>query len=163
MSDTQNLNPNHSDSQLQWASLGSSTNGTSDGAPINASTGQDGWGITVKHEHEFTDDGNAVGVFRWGKAWDGSSLYEQQVGAHFLLYEPGLVGTIQNDVVGVGVNWADPSAAGSRDETNLELFYRFPLFPGLDTTLSYQSVWDPALNTEFDHAHVFSMRMRSVF
>jgi hypothetical protein len=33
----------------------------------------------------------------------------------------------------------------------------------VDTTLSYQSVFDPAFNTEFDHAHVFSLRLRSVF
>ena len=46
---------------------------------------------------------------------------------------------------------------------NLEVFYRFPIFPGVDTTLSYQSVFDPALNTEFDHAHVFSLRLRTVF
>ena len=49
-----------------------------------------------------------------------------------------------------------PPPFGSRDEYNLEVFYRFPLFPGVDTTLSYQSVFNPALNTEFDHAHVFS-------
>ena len=60
--------------------------GTKDGRPINASTGLESWGMTVKLEHEFSDDGNKVGFFRWGKAWDGSSLYDEQVGLHFLLY-----------------------------------------------------------------------------
>ena len=137
--------------------------GTKDGAPINASTGKDGWGLTVLHEHEFSDDGNVVGVARWGKAFDGSSLYDQQVGLHFLVYDPALIGSIQNDLIGIAGNWADASAAGARNEYNLELFYRFPIFPGVDTTLSYQSVFDPALNTEFDHAHVFSLRLRTVF
>ena len=114
-------------------------------------------------KHEFTDDGNVVGVARWGKAWEDASLYDQQAGLHCLVYEPALIGTIQNDLVGIGANWVDPSAAGARDEYNVEVFYRFPLFPGVDTTLSYQSVFDPALNTEFDHAHVFSLRLRSVF
>ena len=66
-------------------------------------------------------------------------------------------------MVGLAGNWAAASAVGARDEYNLELFYRFPLFPGVDTTLSYQSVFDPALNTFFDHAHVFSLRLRTVF
>lgn len=139
------------------------TDGTSDGAPINASTGKEGWGMTIKHEHEFTEDGNTVGIVRWGKAWDGASLYDQQAGLHFLHYDPALIGSIEHDLIGIGANWADASAAGSRDEYNLEIFYRFPLFPGIDTTLSYQSVFDPALNTEFDHASVFSLRIRSVF
>jgi hypothetical protein len=137
--------------------------GPADGLPINASTGVEGWGMTVKHEHEFTDDGNAVGVLRWGRSWQDSSLYRHQAGAHFLLYDPALIGTIEHDLVGIGANWADPTAAGSRDETNLEVFYRFPLFPGVDTTLSYQSVFDPALNPTFDHASVFSLRLRTVF
>ncbi len=137
--------------------------GTKDGKPINASTGKEGWGMTVKHEHEFTNDGNVVGVARWGKAWQKSSLYDQQVGLHLLVYDPDLVGTIDNDLIGIAGNWVDASAVGSRDEYNLELFYRFPLFPVVDATLSYQSVFNPALNTAFDHASVFTLRLRSVF
>ncbi len=57
----------------------------------------------------------------------------------------------------------EPSAVGSRDEWNVEAFYRFPLFPGVDTTLSYQSVINPALAPDIDHASVFSLRVRSVF
>ena len=43
------------------------TDGTEDGQPINANTGLDGWGMTLKLEHELTADGRAVGVIRWGK------------------------------------------------------------------------------------------------
>lgn len=137
--------------------------GTKDGKPINASTGNKGYGMTVKLEHEFTDDGNAVGILRWGKSWDDSSLYDQQVGVHFLLYDPPGPAGMQNDLVGIAGNWVKASADGARDEYNVELFYRFPLFTGLDTTLSYQSVINPALTREIDHASVFSLRIRAVF
>lgn len=134
------------------------------GKTINAQTGEKGWGMTVKHEMEFTEDGRGVGIFRWGRSWKESSFYKQQAGAHFLYYDPGWIGTIKNDVVGTAFNWVEPNdSAGGRDEYNLEAFYRFPFFPGVDTTLSYQSVFDPAFNTEFDHAHVFSVRLRTTF
>jgi porin len=137
--------------------------GTEDGLPINASTGKEGYGVTIKLEHEFTDDGKAIGIVRWGKAWDKSALYDQQAGVHFLLYDPPGPAGMQNDLVGIAGNWAKASAEGARDEYNVEVFYRFPLFAGLDTTLSYQSVINPALTREFDHVSVFSLRIRAVF
>jgi hypothetical protein len=137
--------------------------GTKDGKPINASTGRPGWGMTVKLEHEFTADGRAVGVFRWGKSFNDSSIYKQQVGVAFLLYGPPGPARLQNDLLGVAFNWVDSVEAGSRNEYNVEVFYRFPLFPSVDTRLSYQSVINPALTREIDHASVFSLGLRSVF
>ncbi len=137
--------------------------GTKDGQPINASTGAEGHGVTVKIEQELTDDGRAIGVLRWGKSWDGSSLYDEQVGAHFLLYDPLGTDGLQNDLIGLAINWVDATAAGARDEYNAEVFYRFPFFTGLDTTVSYQYVKDPALTREIDRASVISFRIRAVF
>jgi porin len=70
---------------------------------------------------------------------------------------------VQNDLVGLGLNWVEPTVVGSRDEYNVEVFYRLPLFPGVDTTFSYQSVIHPALAPDIDHTSVFSLRMRAVF
>ncbi len=137
--------------------------GTKNGKPINASTGADGWGMTLKLEQELTDDGQAVGVLRWGKSWDGSSIFEQQAGVHFLLYDPPGPAGLQHDLVGLAFNWVDSVAAGARDEYNVEVFYRFPLFPGVDMRLSYQSVINPALTRDIDHASVFSLGLRTVF
>jgi porin len=137
--------------------------GTKDGKPINASTGLEGWGMTVKLEHEFSDDGQKVGIFRWGKSEDGTSLYNEQVGLHFLFYNPDALDGLQNDLIGVAVNWAEASATGARDEYNTEVFYRFPFFTGLDSTVSYQYVKHPANTREIDHASVFSFRLRAVF
>ena len=122
--------------------------------------------MTVKLEHEFTDDGDTVGVFRCGKSEDGTSLYNEQVGLHLLLYDPGGsdgIDGLQHDLIGVAANWAEASAAGARDEYNAEVFYRFPFFAGLDTTVSYQYVLHPANTREIDHASVFSFRLRTVF
>jgi porin len=139
------------------------TDGTEDGTPINANTGLDGSGVSVKLELELTDDGQAVGVIRWGKSFDGAAIYDNQAAAHLLFYDPfGTVG-LKNDVIGFAANWVDSTFDGTREEYNLEVFYRFPLFPGLDTRLSYQYVIDPAFTREFDSASVFSLGFRTVF
>ena len=119
--------------------------------------------MTVKLEQELTDDGQPVGVLRWGKSWDGSSIFEQQAGVHFLLYDPPGPAGLQNDLVGMAFNWVESVAAGARDEYNVEVFYRFALFPGVDMRLSYQSVINPALTRDIDHASVFSLGFRTVF
>ncbi|MGI9239511.1 MAG: carbohydrate porin [Verrucomicrobiales bacterium] len=140
------------------------TDGTSDGAPINASTGKEGWGYSLKYEQELSEDGRLIGIARWGQSFNESALYKYQAGANVLLYDPfGTAMGMQNDLVGLGLNWVEPTAAGSRDEYNAEVFYRFPLFPGVDTTVSYQGVINPALNPDDDFASVVSLRLRSVF
>ncbi len=92
-----------------------------------------------------------------------SAAYDERAGAHFLLHEPRLVTRLKNDVVGAAFNWAKEPVEGSRSEYHLEAFYRFPMFPNVDTTLSYQSVIDPALTRDVDHASVFSFRIRAAF
>jgi carbohydrate-selective porin OprB len=66
-------------------------------------------------------------------------------------------------VVGVAFNWAKVPVSSSLSEYSVEAFYRFPVFPNVDTTLSYQSIINPAFNRGDDHASVFSLRIRTVF
>jgi porin len=139
------------------------TDGTHDGEAINAMTGASGWGYYIMHQQELTADGRAIGILRYGKGFDDSAVYEEQAAAHFLLYEPRLLTRLKHDVVGVAFNWASAPLDNSRNEKNIELFYRFPIFPDVDTTLSYQSVIDPALTRDVDHASVFSLRIRMTF
>jgi len=139
------------------------TDGTQDGNAINAMNGPSGWGYYIMHQQELTADGRAIGILRYGKGFDDSAVYEEQAAAHFLLYEPRLVTRLKHDVVGVAFNWARAPLNDSRNEKSVELFYRFPIFPGVDTTLSYQSVIDPALTRDVDHASVFSLRIRTTF
>jgi len=139
------------------------TDGTSDGKPINGSTGVKGWGYFLLHEQELTADGNAVAIFKWGHAFDGSAFYDKQANVGFVLYDPHWFGTLSNDATGVSFNWIDPSAADSRNESSVEVWYKFPLFPGLDTTFNYQAIINPALDHDNDFASAFSLRFVTSF
>jgi hypothetical protein len=139
------------------------TDGTKDGQPINGMAGPSGWGFIFKLEQELTADGRAIGIARYGKSFNGSALYEQLAGVHFLYYNPHVVGHIRNDVVGLAFNWGLATQAGARSEYNVEIFYRFPIFPLVDTTLSYQAVIHPALDPTNDWASAFSLRLRWTF
>jgi hypothetical protein len=139
------------------------TDGTEDGQPANGQNGPEGWGFFLKLEQELTADGRAIGIVRYGKSYNDSAFYDQQAGVHFLYYDPHVVGHIRNDVVGVAFNWVQPTVTGNRNEYNVEVFYRFPFFPGVDTSLSYQSVINPVLAPDINHASVFSLRLRTTF
>lgn len=138
------------------------TDGTQDGLPSNGMNGPSGWGIFAKYEQELTADGRAIGILRYGKSFEDSAFYDQQASAHFLLYNLPLFHRLQNDLIGVAFNWVN-ATNGVRDEYDVEGFYRFPLFPLVDMTLSYQFVVNPALDLGIDRASVFSMRFRTNF
>ena len=134
------------------------------GKAINASTGVEGWGFTLKLEQELTSDGRLVGIVRWGRSFDNSAIYKQQVGVHLVLNEPRLFNRIKNDAVGLAFNWIQPADVFSgRDEYDLEVFYRVPLFPLVDTTFHFQQVFSPAFAPEINNASVFSVRLTTSF
>jgi porin len=137
------------------------TDGTYNGNPINANTGSDGWGFTALIEQELSDDGNLVLIARYGQSFGGAAIYDQQAGVHLLMYQP--FNTFEDDVIGVAYNWINSAFDGQRDEHNLEMFYRFPLLPDVDASVSYQSVFNPAKTTVFDQASVFSFRLTTSF
>ena len=135
---------------------------------INGSTGNEGWGVFVKHEQELTCDGRAIAILRWGKSYNNSAIYEQLAGASFVLYDPLHTGKYNNDLFsadlfGAAYNWVQPTAVAARDESNVEFFYRFPLFPNADMTLSYQAIINPSLDPNNDFGSAFSLRIRSTF
>ena len=137
--------------------------GTRAGSSSNGSLGPSGWGFLVKLEQELTADGRAIGIARYGWNSHDSGFYEQQAGVNFLLYDPHFIGHIRNDLVGMAVNWVRPTPTGNRDEYDVEIFYRFPIFPLVDVTLSYQSIFKPALDPDNGHASVFGLRLRTTF
>jgi hypothetical protein len=139
------------------------TDGTKDGEASNGNLGPEGWGVFIKHEQELTADGRAVGVLRYGWSSNDSAVYRELFGAHFLLYDPTSNGRLQNDLLGVAFNWAQVAVEGVPGEYNAEIFYRFPLFPQVDMTLTYNSIIKPALDPDNDHASVFSLRLRTTF
>jgi hypothetical protein len=141
--------------------------GTDDGSAINGSTGAEGWGVFFKLEQELTRDGRLIGIGRWGRCYNDSALYEQLAAGHLVFYDPFCRGSFQNiglnaDLAGVAYNWVQPSQF-DRDESNLELFYRFPLLPQMDATVSYQGVFNPALDPTRDYGTAVSLRLRSTW
>jgi hypothetical protein len=141
--------------------------GTKFGNAINGSTGKEGWGVFIKHEQELTCDGRAIAIARWGRSYKDSALYDQQAAASFVLYDPSRSGRFEGmgfnaDLAGVAYNWALATGV-DRDESNVELFYRFPLFPQMDATLSYQAIINPALDPSNDYGSAFSLRLRSTW
>ena len=55
------------------------------------------------------------------------------------------------------------TSAGTRSEYNLEIFYRFPIFPLVDPPPSYYSIFRPALDPKNNQANAFSLRIRTTF
>ena len=64
------------------------------------------------------------------------------------------------NLVAIGAAWSDPSSGvGSRDETLLELFYRFHLAKAISLTPDLQLVFDPANNADDDVVVVGGIRL----
>lgn len=137
------------------------TDGTFDGSPINANTGNSGWGYSIVLQQELTADGNLVFVGRYGQSFDKAAIFDKQVGAHLVWYQP--FDWFDTDSIGVAINWIDSASQGSRHETNFEAFYKFPLFPDVETTFSYQHVKNPANTTALNSSNVFSFRITTAF
>jgi porin len=141
--------------------------GTKDGDAINGSTGAEGWGVFIKLEQELTHDGRLIGIGRWGRSYQDSALYDQQAAGHLVFYDPFCRGSFKDiglnaDLAGVAYNWVQPTGI-PRDESNVELFYRFPLFPEMDATVSYQGIINPANNPSSDYGSAISLRLRSTW
>ncbi len=137
--------------------------GTATGAASNGSSGKEGWGYFALHEQELTRDGSLVAILKYGRSFKESAFYNRQANVALVMYEPSLIGTITNDSVGIAYNWIQASTEGARNEESVELWYKFPLFPGLDTTLHYQAVINPSLDYDNDFASVFSLRFTTAF
>ncbi len=139
------------------------TDATEDGEPVNGHLGPEGWGFFVKLEQELTASGRAIGILRYGRSFNASAVYEEQIGVHFVLKDPTGVTRLQHDLLGVAFNWAQANVSGARGEYNVEAFYRFPLFPQVDMSLSYQLLIHPALDPDNNSASAFGLRLRTTF
>jgi porin len=66
----------------------------------------------------------------------------------------------RTDVIGLGVNWGDPSDEALREQYATELFYRFQYTQNFAITPSVQWLVDPALNPDEDNIWIFGLRVR---
>jgi porin len=66
----------------------------------------------------------------------------------------------ESDVLGVGVNWGDPSDPSLSDQYTLEAFFKLQVAENLAVTPSFQLLIDPALNPDEDRIWIFGFRAR---
>lgn len=91
--------------------------GTSDGEPINGSSGRDGWGFFIKHEQELTEDGKNIGILRYGKSFgDSAILFDQQASVHYVRLDPPDPIGLSDDMFGIAYNWVELTVESARNE-----------------------------------------------
>lgn len=69
----------------------------------------------------------------------------------------------RSDLVGLGLNWGDPSDDSLRDQYTGELFYRIQFAQNLAITPSFQYLGRPSLNPAEDEIWIGSIRARLTF
>ncbi|MGK7917868.1 MAG: carbohydrate porin [Prochloraceae cyanobacterium] len=132
------------------------------GKAINASTGEPGFGVSLKLEQELTSDGRLIGIARYATNTNDSAIYNQQAGLHLVLNEPRVFNRLKNDAVGLAFNWVQ-STFSDGNEYDIEAFYRFPVIQLVDMTLHFQQVFNPSFAPNIDSASVFSIRLKTSF
>ena len=85
-----------------------------------------------------------------------AALYERSVSAGIGYYARS------TDLVGVGLNWAEAKGIPG-SQTTMEMFYRFPISPGLQITPSLQYIDNPLLNPGQSSITILGLRARVVF
>jgi hypothetical protein len=66
----------------------------------------------------------------------------------------------ENDLVGLGLGWSEPSAAAMNEEVVAEVFYRLQLTQSQQLSVGWQAYITPAFNPDEDIVNVFSVRWR---
>jgi len=96
--------------------------------------------------------------FRAGFSEDGAALMQKSVSAGVGYYVQD-----SRDLLGFGINWADPSDDALKEEITSELFYRVQLAQSLAITPSIQYFKDPALYPTESSMWLFGVRARFTF
>ncbi|UCD34719.1 MAG: carbohydrate porin [Nitrospiraceae bacterium] len=113
----------------------------------------DDWGLAFSAA-KFIDD-QWMPFFRAGFSDDEAALLEGMVSVGV-----GRYFAEQRDLLGLGLGWGKPSAAGLDEQWTAELFYRVQIAQNLAITPDVQLIIDPALNPDDDTIWVFGLRAR---
>ncbi|MDK9735677.1 carbohydrate porin [Vibrio sp. D404a] len=137
------------------------TDGVDDPEKANGgSTGEEGWGLFVKHEQQLTKDGNNIAVFRYGRAFDDAAVYKEQGSVRYIKTNVAL----KDDMFGVAASYVKPVYNPmERDEWSIDTFYRINLFKNVETSVGYQMIFNPAYNASVDRTSVYSFRITQTF
>jgi hypothetical protein len=129
----------------------------------NGALGPKGWGYNILLEQELSSDGSLVGIAKYGRSMKESAFYKRQGVLALVKYEPDWFTGINNDSVGASYSVMKANVAGAQTEKNLELWYKFPLTPNLQTSLHYQGIFNASLRYDRDYASAWSIRFTTAF
>jgi porin len=101
---------------------------------------------------------NLLPFFRYGIA-DGDGAIVDSALSLGLLYKPDWY----NDLFGIGLGWVEPGDAALNEETSVEVFYRYSFSRDIAVTVSAQTIFDPAFNSEHDQVNILGTRIRMAF
>ena len=65
-----------------------------------------------------------------------------------------------NDLIGIGITWAEPADRTLRDQKAVDMFYRIQVTPEIAVSPTLQVVFDPARNPMEDRVTVGGLRTR---
>lgn len=104
-----------------------------------------------------TADGSWMFFGRLGVSDGTAALYEKTATAGFsrLLDQ-------RTDVPGIGLNWGEPGEKSLRDQTTLEVLYRFQFAQNLAFIPSVQYLREPAVNPDRDDPWITGLRVRVI-
>lgn len=119
-----------------------------------------GRGVALTFQQEIGPDGNFVPFVRYAYAEGGATTVRQAFVVGAGIEEP----FGQNeDLVGIGLSWGQPTDRSLGDQYVLEAFYRIHVTPYTHLTPDLQLIFDPSENPDVDRIAVGSIRLRTIF
>jgi hypothetical protein len=114
-------------------------------------------GLSIQVDQDFGD----LGVFaKYSKAFQRKGSIGQFASAGVVWKKPF---GHDEDLLGLGVGWVDPTAANTNNEYVAEAYYRLQLTPIVSVTPSAMLVMNPSNNPDTNTEAVFSLRSRAHF
>ncbi len=127
---------------------------TRQGTPAAQSATQ---GLTIQVDQDFGD----LGVFaKYSKVFQRKGSIEQYAAGGLVWTKP--FGN-DEDWLGLGFGWADPTAPGANNEYVAETFYRLQLTPFVQLTPGAMMVINPSNKPDSNIEGVFNLRLRGQF
>jgi len=111
------------------------------------------WGVAFSAA-KFIND-SWMPFLRGGFSDKGTGVVKDSISTGIGYYFSG-----STDLIGLGLNWGNPSDSSLDDQYTAEIFYRFQLAQNIAITPDVQFLLDPALNPEEDFIVVFGIRAR---
>ncbi len=119
-----------------------------------------GRGAALTLQQELGPDGRIVPFFRYSYGDGGATPVRQGIAVGVGFEEP--FGQ-NNDLIGIGFSWGQPSDRTLRDQYVMEAFYRVQITPHTNLTPDIQVTFDPSDNSAEETIVVGGVRLRTLF